>query len=242
MSEKHLLLPSAKSGVLVKQGGYYNWVYYAALAVGLLVVLVGLADVTTRLSTGVLGDRVLFNAFAPLGALDTQTQTNVAVPDTGVEPPVSTAEGVVLPVRIKVPSIGVDAKVISVGKKADGTMGTPENFKEVAWYSLGAKPGEAGNAAFAGHVNNALTQAGVFSNLSKVDIGDYITLSDAQGKTLVYVVSAKNEYPADEAPAAEIFRTNGPSKIVLITCEGEWVPAERTFEKRLVVEAVPAYR
>jgi sortase (surface protein transpeptidase) len=95
---------------------------------------------------------------------------------------------------------------------------------------------------FAGHVNNARTTAGVFSNLSKLSIGDYVTLLDENGKSLVYQVSAKAEYPADEAPASEIFANTGPSKIILITCEGEWVPAQRTFEKRLVITAIPSYR
>lgn len=234
MSEKPLLLPSAKRTLVLRESAYASWMYWGALGVGALMVLVGLADVTARVAALVpnIDDRLVFSAFAPVAALD--------VPEFNA--PAATASGAIVPVQMKIPGIGVDAKVIEVGKKADGTMGTPENFREIAWYGLGAKPGASGNAVFAGHVNNGLTTSGVFSNLSKLEIGDYITVINAEGKSLVYQVSGKAEYPADEAPAAEIFSTEGPSKIVLITCEGDWVPAQRTFEKRLVVTAVQSFR
>lgn len=235
MSEKPLLLQSAKRTLVLRENAYASYIYWGALGVGALMVLVGLADVSTRVAAFLPegNNQTLFSAFAPAAALE--------VPEFGGAP-VATAEGVIVPVRMTIPSIGVNANVISVGKKADGTMGTPEDFREVAWYSLGAKPGDAGNAVFAGHVNNARTTSGVFSNLSKLSIGDYITVVDENGKSLVYQVSGKAEYPADEAPAAEIFANTGPSKIILITCEGEWVPSERTFEKRLVITALPSYR
>lgn len=240
MSEKPLLLPSAKRTLIARlpaqagESAYASYVYWGALGVGAIMVLVGLADVTSRVAAlfPQLDNKTVFSAFAPVAALD--------VPEFNA--PVATASGAIIPVRISVPSIGVNAEVIQVGKKADGTMGTPSDFRQVAWYSLGSKPGATGNAVFAGHVNNALTTAGVFSNLSKVEIGDYITVTDENGKSLVYQVSEKTQYPADEAPAAEIFTTTGSSKIVLITCDGDWVASERSFDKRLVVTAVQSFR
>jgi LPXTG-site transpeptidase (sortase) family protein len=113
---------------------------------------------------------------------------------------------------------------------------------DTAWYKDGSRPGQAGNAVFAGHVNNALTTSGVFGHLNQVHLGDYVTVADQEGKTLVYKVTALDQYPADEAPVASIFAKTGPSQLVLITCDGEWVPAEKTFDKRLVITASPAFR
>jgi hypothetical protein len=46
-----------------------RWVRYVAIAVGLLVVIVGLADVTSRLAEATLGEEAIFSAFAPAAAI-----------------------------------------------------------------------------------------------------------------------------------------------------------------------------
>lgn len=230
MHEKHLLLPSAKSGVMVtsRTARYAKAFRTGVVLVGLVCVAIGAADVTTRLVEEVGGDNAAFLAFAPAAALDNPQLFASSTP------------GSIIPSRLRIASLGVDASVEHVGVKDDGSMGTPKDFKDVSWFSLGAKPGAAGSAVFAGHVNNGLTNAGVFANLSKIKQGDYITLSDAAGATKVYRVSSVSEYPADASTDA-IFATSGPSQIVLITCDGEWVPKARTFDKRLVVIAKSAY-
>ena len=220
MQENHLLLQSAKSGVLVVSA-HERRAYYlrlAVVAVGVLCVLVGAADATSRLVNN-MGPDAAFLAFAPAAAINNFP---------------------IVPARLKIPSLGVNAKVESVGVKADGAMATPSNFDNVAWYSLGAKPGAQGSAVIAGHVNNALLKSGVFERLSQIKNGDYITVEDSAGKALVYKVSSVEEYQPD-APTDALFATTGPSRLVLITCDGEWVPSARSYDKRLVVIAEPAY-
>ena len=56
------------------------------------------------------------------------------------------------PRRLTIPSIGVDAGSEYVGLTADGAMGVPKDPSKAAWYSLGPRPGEPGNAVVAGHV------------------------------------------------------------------------------------------
>ena len=206
---------------------------YAALAFGVFAVLVGLADVVSRLAGDALGDDALFNAFAPASAIK---------PSAAIVPEASASStGPLVPAVLKVPSLGISARVEEVGRKGDGSMGTPADFMNVGWWSEGQKPGEEGSAVFDGHVNNALTKAGVFEHLSQIHKGDYVTVSDAQGRTLVYEVGEVSLYDTDQAPLASIFATTGPSQLVLITCEGEWVQDERSFDKRLVVIARPAF-
>lgn len=230
MQEKPLLLPSAKSGVLVApaRSWYAEYLRWGAIAVGIGCVLVGAADVAARAARSVGSDST-FLAFGPA----------IAITNPGVRAATSTP-GVITPARLKIPALGVDAAVEPVGVKDDGTMGTPQDFKNVSWYSLGAKPGEAGSAVFAGHVNNALARAGVFEHLSKIKKGDYLTVEAADGRSKVYQVSLVEEYAAG-APTEAIFAATGASQVVLITCDGAWVPAARTFDKRLVVVAKPAY-
>ena len=196
---------------------------------GIFVVLVGAADLCTRVSKAALGEDAALQIFGPVGVA--QLAEGAAT---------STARGPFVPARLKVPALGVDALVEQVGRKADGTMGAPQKFNEVAWYALGGKPGGEGNAVFAGHINNGLTTAGVFEHLAKIHLGDYITVEDEAGKTLIYKVSDIQQYPVEEAPATTIFSASGPSHLVLITCDGQWVPEKKTFDKRLVVFAAPA--
>ncbi|HVY72731.1 MAG TPA: class F sortase [Candidatus Paceibacterota bacterium] len=227
MSDKHLLLPSAKMGVPVtsttRRVG--EWIF---IALGAAAVLYGLVNVLSRISDRLdLDSSVVQTAFAPLGTLG----TNSILPQT------ATSTTPIIPTRIVISSIGVNAAVERVGKKADGSMATPSSFETTGWYELGAKPGEAGNAVIDGHVNNALTKAGVFEHLSDVKIGDTIAVSDASGRTLTFVVSETDQYNTESAPAAEIFTASGTSQLVLITCDGQWDAAAHSYDKRFVVYA-----
>jgi len=96
------------------------------------------------------------------------------------------------------------------------------------------------SAVFAGHVNNGRGQGGVFAKLANIKEGDYITVSNPSGRSIVYRVSVVREYQKD-APTDEIFSRLVPSQLALITCDGDWVPSARTFEKRLVVFANPVF-
>jgi LPXTG-site transpeptidase (sortase) family protein len=230
MPENHLLLQSAKSGILVVPAHERRArnIRLAATAVGVVCVLVGAADVTARLVKSI-GPDATFLAFAPAVAIN--------------NPPLfvaATTPAEIVPARLKIPSLGVDAKVESVGIKADGAMATPSNFDNVAWYSPGAKPGGQGSAVFAGHVNNALLRSGVFEHLAQIKKGSYVMVEDAAGKSLVYRVSSVEEYEPG-ASTGTLFAATGRSRLVLITCDGEWVPSARSYDKRLVVVAEPAY-
>src|SRR3989344_9583914 len=101
---KRLLLPASKSGVLIKnpRPGISRWWRRAALALGLVVVLIGGADVAARFAERFLGDDAAFSAFAP-AALLLEPELQGEVRGAAVE--------AFVPARIIVPSIGVDAAV-----------------------------------------------------------------------------------------------------------------------------------
>lgn len=225
-----LLLPSAKSGVIleVPPPKISPWWRRAAIAVGVLAVVVGAADAVSRVANNVLGEDAAFFSFAPAALL-------IEPGLWGLVEGTSTISFV--PATLAIPSINVKAGVEPVGKKADGSMDTPKALSNVAWYAPGQKPGQKGNAVFAGHVNNALGAAGVFKELSKVKKGDTIVVTSAEGKRLTYSVEEINEYFLDQAPLAEIFADSGPAGLVLITCQGVWDSQARTYDKRLVVVA-----
>jgi LPXTG-site transpeptidase (sortase) family protein len=227
---KRLLLPSAKSGVLVEKSSrpFSPWWRRTVLVFGLVAVLLGAADAVTRFANHFLGEDAAFNAFAPaVLLLDPTLQGEVQGASTGA----------FVPVRLTIVSIGIDAQVEQVGTTVAGAMATPKVLSNIGWYRLGSKPGEAGNAVFAGHVNNALGFPGVFKELSQIKKGDTVKVLGEKGEHLVYEVESITSYEESAAPLEEIFTNTGLSKIVLITCEGVWDEVTRTFDKRLVVVA-----
>lgn len=229
MSAK-LLLPSARSGVLLEPPRPHvsPWWRRIALVIGVVTVLVGAADAFTRAADYLSGIDISFTAFAPAALIVDPSLQGVV---EGGQ-----SEGIV-PAKLRLPSIGVEAYVEHVGKKADGSMDAPKALANVAWYELGAMPGEPGNAVFAGHVNSSLGLPGVFTDLSKVRVGQKVEVLGEDGERYTYEVERVTEYNLSSAPLTEIFANTGPSKLVLITCEGEWDKEARTYNKRLVVVA-----
>src|SRR3990167_10137466 len=164
MPEKPLLLPSAKTAAWVRPAeGYAHYVRMGAIGIGVLCVLVGAADVTARLARSAAGDNAALVAFGPAAALQR--------PDLFA----TSSLGVLTPARLKIPSLGVNAAVETVGIKADGTMGTPKNFDNVGWYSPGSKPGEEGPAGVFGPVHKRGAGKGAGGKISKKKKDDLLS-------------------------------------------------------------------
>lgn len=137
------------------------------------------------------------------------------------------------PVRIKIPSIDVDAPVVPVGRTNAGAMDVPKKPMDTGWYRLGPKPGEKGSAVIAGH-RGFRSGPAVFDNLHKIKIGDKVYTEDEKGRELVFVVRDISTYKAtDQVP--DIWEKNDVAHLNLITCFGRWNRLTRTSDERLVV-------
>ncbi len=147
--------------------------------------------------------------------------------------PTPAPEGIV-PARLRIPSIGVDAKVEKVGQTKDGAMDVPKTIWDVAWYEPGAKPGELGSAVIDGHVDGPNTKA-IFWDLKKLTPGQKIFVANGEGKELVFEVAEVETYPFDQAPLDKIFVSNDDIYLNLITCTGTFDQRSANYDKRLVV-------
>ncbi|OGZ69218.1 MAG: hypothetical protein A3D44_00835 [Candidatus Staskawiczbacteria bacterium RIFCSPHIGHO2_02_FULL_42_22] len=140
-----------------------------------------------------------------------------------------------LPVRLAIPSIGVDAKIIRVGLASDGSVDVPKGPSEVAWFQLGPRPGQKGSAVVTGHYGPWRSGAhSVFDNLHQLKQGDKIQVYDDQGNVLSFEVKKTEIYGPSESPP-EVFAQNDGVHLNLITCQGDWVASQKTYTKRLVV-------
>lgn len=172
----------------------------------------------------------------------TVTPATTATPWTD---PQAAAHAAFTPVRLIVPAMHLDAKVIPVGTTATGAMSTPHCASatdpvcgEVYWYSPGVVPGQTGNAVIAGHVNRPDASPASFGALTNLAAGDTFQVQTADNHMLTFKVTSIERVTAyasgqNNPIINEIFGPATQPDLNLITCIGDWDGA--TFNQRLVV-------
>jgi sortase (surface protein transpeptidase) len=142
----------------------------------------------------------------------------------------------IIPQKLRIPSLGINANVEKVGLDNEGRMAVPQNIWNVAWFKLGPQPGERGNVAIAGHVDGPNSPA-VFWDLKKIELGSRIYVQDAKGSQKIFEVLEKTVYTVETAPLDRIFGKSAYPNLNLITCAGTFIPERGDYDKRLVVYA-----
>ena len=143
------------------------------------------------------------------------------------------------PVAIRIPDHGVANAVIPVGVDAGtGELTVPLDPGQVGWYQFGSTPGDAGSAVLAGHVDWK-GQPGAFIDLDRVAPGERIEIDLGDSTTRAFMVVETHLIAKTELPR-ELFERTGPSKLVLITCGGEYDSSIRRYRQNIVVVATPA--
>jgi len=141
------------------------------------------------------------------------------------------------PVRLVLPSLGIDAPVAALALAEDGTMPAPARADLVAWYSFSAPAGGDGNAVLAGH-RDWQGRRGVFYTLGQLQPEDDIWLQDAAGVWHRYTVVWSARYPDDAAPLAALVGPTERPTLTLITCGGVFDRTLGRYLDRQVVRAV----
>lgn len=162
-------------------------------------------------------------------------QTASDAPSAAAEPPVTrqkTRAGVHAskPVRLIIPSIGLDIPVSGVGINDKGEMDVPDaSSGVVGWYKFGTIPGNVGSAVIDAHVYAA------FAELRYVKVGNSIFVENERGDRLEFVVEASTVYKLGELTPAMLFSRRDARRLNLITCAGEPTADGSTYTHRLVV-------
>lgn len=139
------------------------------------------------------------------------------------------------PARIVIPAIGVDAEIEARGLDSNRDLATAADYRHVAWYDLGPRPGDPGNAILNGHVS-WWTGDAVFTHLGQLRVGDRINVTRADGVAVTFKVTAKQVVDAN-ARIASIFAPSSRSTLTLITCAGVWNPFTQSDTQRVLVSA-----
>jgi LPXTG-site transpeptidase (sortase) family protein len=139
---------------------------------------------------------------------------------------------------LRIPRIGVDARVLPIHSNEERILEPPRDPSVVGWWSEGAAPGEPqGSAVVVGHtVRNR--DGGVFDDIGDLSVGDAIEV-EGSDSTLTYRVQSidvlsKNEVARD---AEQIFAQTGPGRLVLITCD-DWDGT--VWRSNIITIAAPA--
>lgn len=186
-----------------------------------LLLIIGIAVVFSIIILFLTFNSSSFGFYAEL----TSSTNNQTLQQTNLE----------LPVRLKIPEIGIDSTVEYVGFTSDGAMDVPKIPADVAWFNLGPRPGENGSAVISGHFGWKDNIPAVFDNLHKLQKGDKVYIEGGGEVTTIFVVREVRTYGENE-DASDVFVSNdGKSHLNLITCEGVWDKAKESYSKRLVV-------
>lgn len=155
------------------------------------------------------------------------------------------AEYTVAPDRpryLTVPSIGVNkSRVLPMGLTNTGALDTPRNIFDVGWYVNSGKPGEGGTMVIDGH-NGGPNVIGVFKYLLDIPIGSRIVIERGDGVVFEYETIENKTISLSEADAYMATALTSPEpgreSVTLITCTGQWAPAQGTYLSRQFLRAV----
>lgn len=140
------------------------------------------------------------------------------------------------PTRVTIPAVGIDSKVITVGKLADGSMETPNSADITGWYKFSPTPGEVGPAIIVGHVD-WIDRIAVFWRLRELKAGDTINVTREDGKIAKFKVIALKEFSQNNFPTKEVYGNLDYEGLRLITCGGTFSPASGHYSHNTVVFA-----
>ena len=143
-----------------------------------------------------------------------------------------------LPVRLRIPSLQVDAPVGPVGTLPDRSVQVPQRWEEVGWFDGGARPGEDGPAVLLGHVDSKAGPA-VFVRLPQVQAGAVVEVVDAEGGVVRFAVDRVEQHPKARFPTEAVYLPALRSELRLVTCGGAFDAATGHYVDNIVVYASP---
>jgi len=155
--------------------------------------------------------------------------------ETRIRPAAITADAAA-PVRLRIPAIGVSARVIALKLDGKGRLIAPKSFVRVGWNKAGPEPGERGAAVIAGHVDSR-TGPAVFYRLRQLRKGDRVHVDRADGSTVSFTVYRVARYAKNKIPNKQVYGPTSGAQLRLITCGGTFDRSRRSYRDNVVVFA-----
>jgi hypothetical protein len=167
------------------------------------------------------------------------------------------AAPVAVPLRLRIPSLGVDATVLGVGITKQNVMDAPMGprgdrvWQQAFWYRGSAVPGAASTALMAGHIDGGGHPA-IFAHIADLKAGDAIIVHDTRtGLDVRFAVTGSVTYSLEQTRTPAVLgrmygtgpvagtkpqpSADGLAHLTLVTCSGTF--RNGTHDHRLVVYA-----
>ena len=146
-----------------------------------------------------------------------------------------------LPVRLRIPSIGVDTGLLRLGRDGDGAVEVPEGphkWDMAGWYAGagGTRPGDRGSAVLLGHVDSTSGPA-VFYRLRELRPGDQVEVVRADRTVVRFTVDRVEQYPKSRFPTDDVYYPTFTPKLRLVTCGGSFDPVIHHYRSNVIVFA-----
>ncbi|MFG3094468.1 class F sortase [Streptomyces sp. NPDC048202] len=127
-----------------------------------------------------------------------------------------------VPVRLRIPGIGVDTPVMRLGLVRDGTVQVPPitAHDQAGWYQNSPTPGQTGPSVILGHVTVGAYGDGVFRRLDRLRRGDDITVRLENGTSAEFTVTSLRTVAKAEFPTEAVYGDVARPELRLITCGG----------------------
>jgi hypothetical protein len=134
---------------------------------------------------------------------------------------------------------GTSMRVRPTATTATGALDIPRNIKQAGWWDGGSKLGDPfGAIVVAAHVDSFTQGLGRFAELLSMKPGDVIRLDSAHLSETFQVASAGLVPKSSISATSGEFSASGQSRLVLITCGGQYDSAHGGYQSNMVVVAV----
>lgn len=140
------------------------------------------------------------------------------------------------PIEVAIPSIGVRSGLERLGMDAAGVLSPPRDPARAGWFAAGVRPGDAGPAVIAGHVDSR-TGPAVFARLATLRRGALITVTGTDHRTVRFAVDEVRTYAKTRFPTADVYGGTPDAQLRLITCGGAFDRARGHYLLNIVVYA-----
>lgn len=169
---------------------------------------------------------------APSAPVNVELPANIGAISTGATQPG-------IPALITLPGTE-PLTVVPVGLTDDNAMELPDNPATVGWYMPGGvRPGTAGTAVLAAHVDTRRYGLGPFVALHTIAIGTVLDITHDDGTVSHWQVTEQYTVAKADLAATDVFSRVGPPQLALITCGGRFDTRQRSYYSNIVVMASP---
>ena len=143
-----------------------------------------------------------------------------------------------VPARIVLPG-GSSAEVVPVATVGRELV-VPEDPGVVGWWDGSSYVGDPyGSTVIAGHVDTLDHGLGFFFKLWHIKVGERVVLGAGDDRQAYEITSLREVPRTDLVDDGEAFDIDGPPRLVLITCAGDFRPGQGGYSRNLVVVARP---